>query len=315
MPDVRVELIPNRAVIVNAHLWNADCSDETGAIGMRWNICRKCLLSAVCVMMLANCAKHLANPLTTLQTPPRRAVPGAAQPAVAENRATRANPSVLPKPASKSAPAAHPTQLAQSAQLAQNDAQSLRTLAFDVPVEGGAARIDLRATVRDALNALAGTELFFECPNQMRAGFADHARLTIRRSLNDQLSDQLQARGIPASYATDIVILVDADLTSRDKDAVEIFVEMHRDRVWRVRALYPGDHELDLKVTLSARIPSAGEVQGIPVTLSRSVSVVGGENLPTGYRPGIAGCLAGLLCAWIAWTLWRNRRSSLLSNR
>src|SRR4029077_14520444 len=132
-------------------------------------------------------------------------------------------------------------------------------------------------------------------------GFAEHARLTVRRSLNDQLGDQLQARGIPASEAAAIVILVAADLTSPDKDALEIFVDLSRDkraldeRVWRVRAPYPGDHELNLKVTLSAQIPSAGEVQGGPVTLSRSISVVDGENLLKPYRPGIAGCVAGLL--------------------
>jgi hypothetical protein len=181
--------------------------------------------------------------------------------------------------------------------------------------------MDLGASVRDALNALATTELLFECPSQMRAGYAEYAKLTIRRSLNQQLRDQLQARGIPAPDATAIVVRADADLTSPDKAALEIFVDLSRDKrssdewVWRVRAPYPGDHELNLKVTLSAQIPSAGEVQGRPVTLSRSVSVVGGENLPKSYRPGIAGCVAGLLCAWIAWSLWRNRRSSLLSNR
>ena len=283
-------------------VWNADCYDVDGAFGMSWNICCKCLLPTVCVMILASCAKRSVSPLNTLRAPPLSGVPGATPPLVTESRATQRNRSVLLKPASKASPAAHPTQLPE------NNAQSLRTLAFVVPVE------DLGATIRDELNTLASTELSFECPSQMRVGFADHARLTIRRSLNNQFRDQLEARGIPASYAAAIVILVDADLTSRDKDALDVFVEMSPDkrpsdgRVWRVRALYPGNHKLNLKVTLSARIPSAGEVQGIPVTLSRSVSVVGGENSPTPYRPGIAGCLAGLLCAWIAWTLWRNRR-------
>jgi len=226
---------------------------------------------------------------------------------------------VLRKPASKSASTS--SAAAQPAQLTENDAPSLRTLAFVVPVEGGAARIDLGATVRDALNAMASTELVFECPGQMRAGSAEYARLAIKRNLNDQLRDQLQARGIPAPDAAAIVILVDADLTSPDEDGLEIFVDLSRDkrsldeRVWRVRAPFPGDHELNLKVTLSAQIPSAGEVHGRPVTLSRSISVVGGENLLTPYRPGIAGCVAGLLCAWIAWTLWRNRRSSLFGHR
>ncbi len=279
----------------------------TGAIGMSWNICCKCLLPTVCVMVLASCTKRSVSPLNTLRAPPLSAVRGAAPPLVTESKATQQrNRSALLKPASKASPAAHP------AQRPENDAQPLRTLAFVVPVE------ELGATVRDELNTLASTELSFECPSQMRAGFADHARLIIRRTLNDQLRDRLEARGIPASYAAAIVVHVDADLTSRDKDALDIFVEMSPDkrrpsddRVWRVRALYPGNHELNLKVTLIARIPSAGEVQGIPVNLSRSISVVGGENSPTPYRPGIAGYLTGLLCAWIAWTLWRNRRRPL----
>jgi len=286
-----------------------------GAIGMRWNICRKCLLPAVCIMMTATCATRSASLLTTPTRPPLRAVAGAAPPSVTESKPAQTNRSALLKPASKSSPAA------QQAKLTQNDAPSLRTLAFVVPAEGGAARMDLGAMVRDALNGLASTELFFQCPSQMRAGFAGHARLTIRRNLNDQLREQLQARGMPAVDAAAIVVLMDADLTSPDKDALDIFVEMSRDkrssyeRVWRIRALYPGDHELNLKVTLSAWIPSAGEVLGRPVTLSSLVSVVDGETVLKPYRPGIAGCAAGLLCAWIAWTLWRNRRSSQFSNR
>ena len=250
-------------------------------IGMRLNLCCKYLLPAVCVMMLANCAKRSASLLTTPPRPPLRAVPGAAPPPVTESNAKQTNRSVLRKPASKSSPAAQP------AQLTENDAPSLRTLAFLVPVEGGAARIDLGAAVRDALNALASTELVFECPSQMRAGSAEYARLTIKRNLNDQLRDQLQARGIPAPDTAAIVILVDAALTSQDQDALEIFVDLSRDkrsldeRVWRVRAPYQGDHELNLKVTLSAQIPSAGEVQGRPVTLSRSISVSGAtDDLP-----------------------------------
>ena len=289
---------------------------------MRWNICCKCLLPAVCVMMLADCAKRSAS-LSNTPTRARRAVPGAAPPPVTASKAQQTNRNALLKPASKSASASASTSsaAARPARLAQKDAPSLRTLAFVVPVEGGAARIDLGASVRDVLNNLASTAFVFECPSPMRAGFAEHARLTISGSLNDQLRDQLQARGIPASDAAAIVILVDADLTSPDKEAVEIFVDLSRDkrsldeRVWRVRAPFPGSHELNLKVTLSAQIPPAGEVQGRPVILSRAISVVAGENVLKPYRPGIAGCVAGLLCAWIAWTLWRNRRSTLVSHR
>src|SRR5580692_7678226 len=98
-------------------------------------------------MLLANCAKRSVSPLNTLRAPPLSGVPGATSPRVTESRATQRNRSVLLKPASKSSTVADP------AQLPENDAQSLRTLTFVVPMEGGAARIDLLATVRDELNA------------------------------------------------------------------------------------------------------------------------------------------------------------------
>src|SRR5882762_3922800 len=185
-----VTTIRHRGVLDN-HIYGTRIAPaQTGVIGMRWNLCCKCLLTAVCVMMLANCAKRSASLLTTPPRAPLKAVPGAAPPPVTESKAKQANRSVARKPASKSA--SKSSAAAQRAQLTENDAPALRTLAFIVPVEGGAARTDLGATVRDALNALASTELLFESPSQMRAGFAEYARLTIRGNLNDQLRDQLQ---------------------------------------------------------------------------------------------------------------------------
>ena len=160
-----VTTIRHRGVLDN-HIYGTRIAPaQTGVIGMRWNLCCKCLVMAVCVMMLANCAKRSASLLTTPPRAPLKAVPGAAPPPVTESKAKQANRSVARKPASKSSAAAQP------AQLTENDAPALRTLAFVVPVEGGAARTDLGATIRDALNALASTELLFECPSQMRAGF------------------------------------------------------------------------------------------------------------------------------------------------
>jgi hypothetical protein len=140
-------------------------------------------------------------------------------------------------------------------------------------------------------------------------------------NLNEHFREQLQARGIPASQTAAITIRMDADLTSADKEAFDIqpknppLKALSHERAWRVQAQNPGNHELNLNVTLSAQIPSIGDVQRAPLALSRWVSVGGGENFLTSYRTGIAGSLAGLLGLLIAWTVWRSRRSSVFSNR
>jgi hypothetical protein len=78
----------------------------------------------------------------------------------------------------------------------------------------------------------------------------------------------------------------------------------------------PGDHKLELRVTPTVRIASAADVQGGPVLLVRSVSIIGVNNFLNDYGPAIIGSLAVLgLFAWIWWTVWRNARPSALSSR
>jgi hypothetical protein len=68
-----------------------------------------------------------------------------------------------------------------------------------------------------------------------------------------------------------------------------------------------------MRVTLSARIASAGDEQGVPVVLVHSVSVIGGENFLNEYWPAMIGCLAAVVL-FAAWALWRSARLSAFSN-
>src|SRR5437773_11896032 len=107
---------------------------------MRWNLCCKCLLTAVCVMILANCAKRSASVLTTPPRAPLKAVPGAAPPPVSDGKDKQANRSAARKPASKSGSTSPGA--VQWAQLTEIDTTALRWLAVVVSEEGGAARSD-----------------------------------------------------------------------------------------------------------------------------------------------------------------------------
>jgi hypothetical protein len=126
--------------------------------------------------------------------------------------------------------------------------------------------------------------------------------------------------GWAAASTAAISILVAADLSSPNKQAFDIQSNpagrpSSDDWVWRVEARNPGNYQLDLKVTLSARVPYATDVQARPVVFSRPVSVSGGENFLGQYRTEIAGSLAGLLGVSIAWAVWRHRQSSVFSHR
>jgi hypothetical protein len=294
---------------------------------MRRNIYYQYLSLTVGVLMLINCAKRSVTPPGTPLAQAAAAKPSLAPPSLPESRAREANRVVVQKAGAQKTAARGTKQGAQAArdtkQGAQGEAPRADTITMNVFVEGGgeASRTDLGATVRDALNAVATTDLVFECPVQMRAGSTEQVRLTTRRNLNDQFRNQLQARGIPASQTMAAVILVSAVLTSSDSHAFDIGADEFPDRgssnerVWRVEARNPGHQELDMKVTLSARLAPAGEVQADPVTFSQAVSVVGSENFFYQYWPQILGCGASLLCAWMAFTFWHSRRTSVFSSR
>jgi hypothetical protein len=285
------------------------------------------LLGSICFLMLATCVKHLDTPQATVRQPavgasgplvkvlprPIDAAPGAPRRSVSENGTTATNRPTVPGPASKSS---------RATLLVPPDAPPIGRFTVNVPVNGvgTAPRIDLEAIAREALNALPAAELLFKCPSEMRTGSTEEARLTTPRSFYDRFRNQLESRGIPASQTDAISTLVAADLTSPSKDAFDI--QSHpaggpsSDQwIWSVKALNPGNHHLDLKVTLSARIPYAADVQARPVVFSRPVSVTGGENFLLQYRREIAGSLAALLGVSIAWALWRNRRLSVFSHR
>jgi hypothetical protein len=287
----------------------------------------ECLLGAVYVLTLANCVKRGTAPLTTLLPPPpiirplTRSLPppiiavsDATPPSASQNRARQGERGIAQQRALKSL---------HAARSAQEEAPPIGTITVNVPVKLGGApsNADLETAALNALNALPIRALIFECPARMPAGSSDEARLTMAPNLNERFREQLQARGIQASQTAAITIRMDADLTSANKEAFDIQPKNpppkapSYERSWRVQARNPGNHELDLKVTLSARIPSIGDVQRAPLALSRWVSVSGGENFLTSYRTGIVGSLAGLLGLLIAWTVWRSRRSSVFSNR
>jgi hypothetical protein len=281
---------------------------------------RKSVLLAVCVLLLTDCAKRSVAPVTTLVKHPRKmAIADATPPSISQIPRTEAN-RVNPANA-----APHRKRAAAVAKREPEDKQPVGRITVDVPVEGspGKSRIDIASAVQEALDIVAKSELTFECPARMQIGSEQHPRLTARRNLNDRLSEELASRGIPASDAGAIVILVTADLTSADKDAFHITADNPAQtwdsRIWRVEPRLPGDHELDLTVLLSARIAPTNEVQAKPIVLARAVAVDAGRFYPfrdfmNHYWPGLIASLAGLsIGLWIFWMRWRGH--SILSQR
>jgi hypothetical protein len=179
--------------------------------------------------------------------------------------------------------------------------------------------------IRDALNDLTLSGFVFECPARIRLGSTEKVRLTARQNLTDMLTQKLKEQGVPAEYLNGIITLAAADLTSLTDNSLVIQPEAQAAGspsdtwVWRVQARQPGNHRLELKVNLSARIPSRGEVEANAPMLSRVVSVDAEPFNPYGnffarYWLEMAGSVVGLMGAWMGWTLWRTRRN-VLSHR
>jgi hypothetical protein len=190
-----------------------------------------------------------------------------------------------------------------------------------VDAGSGAIRPDSEAILQIALRLLAGQFLFL-CPDQMRVGVSADCRFTAKEGLNDFFRERLAALGVDGAQAAAVTLLVQAELTPLDKKAFDIRTaeagqSPAGEQVWHVLPRDSGDHRLELRVTPSARIVSAGEVKGDPVDLVRSISVIGVENnFFSDYGPAVVGCLAALgLLGWIGWTLWRGARGSVLSSR
>jgi len=262
--------------------------------------------------MLADCAKRTVAPVgaippTPLNAGARKTPPsGSDRTTAQEVRRTPATTGSNPAALAKAGPGRNPP---------------VSTFAVGVPVKGreGRSRIDVRAELQKALADLASGALNFEYPAKMQIGAAEQARLKIQPALDDRLKSLLRSRGVPDAEAAALIIFLDAGLSTRAVDSLKIWSEYpvsgpsRRERVWRIQALGTGDHELELRVTLAAWTPSAGDVQGAPVRLSRWVSVSGGETPVTRYWPGIAVPLAALLLVWAAGMLWRKSRSPVCS--
>jgi hypothetical protein len=171
------------------------------------------------------------------------------------------------------------------------------------------------------LDSFAQSGFIFESPVRMRVGSTEKVRVTTRQNLNETLRQKLQDLGIPAEHLNGIISLAVAELSSPDSSSLAIRPEEPAPRhaadtwAWLVEAREPGNHKLWLKMVLSARIPSRGEVEAPPVTFFRTVAVDAGPFYPYGDFLGrhwleMAGSLAGLMAAWLVWLLWRTRRAA-----
>jgi hypothetical protein len=195
-----------------------------------------------------------------------------------------------------------------------------------VQSEGSTEAVQLASAIREALDTFSSGYLLFDSPDRMRVGTPRVVRLTTRQNLTDLIRQQLQTRGIPPEYLAGILTVVAADLTSPEPGIFVIRPEQSEDahspyeRIWRVEALKPGSHKLELKVTLTARIPSRGDVESDPAMFSRPVSVRAGPfywivDFVDRNGNAVAGSLAGLLAAGVLWLWWRARQYSALSHR
>jgi hypothetical protein len=302
--------------------------------GARPSLYGKSLFPAVCILLLANCQKHSVKPFPALLPPPAGAAdspipPSATPPSLSDDERTQAspNPKAANKAASKSpAIADSKSQPGLSGALNLQARPNLPVGSLDVEVRiksaaGGSRTINLATAIRDVLGAFTPSGFIFECPVRMRVGSPEKVRLTTRQNLNDLLSQKLQERGIPAEYLNGIITLAVADLTSPTDSSFAIRPEKppagrsSDTWVWRVEARQPGNHKLELKVTLSAGIPSRGEVEANAATLSRIVAVDADPFYPYGeffnrYWLEMAGSVAGLMGAGLIWMFWRLRRTA-----
>jgi len=288
--------------------------------------CKYCL-PAVCLLILVNCAKHKLTPVATPFPPaPALSVPAAPPaPGIAESKpeepskkvaqlkrsASDVNRLLLEPPRMSFAP---------DVRALKKDVPKIDKITFLVNTGDGTMRPEAEITIHAALQALADQFLFL-CPDHMRVGAPAECHFKTKEGLNDFFRVKLLELGVQASEAGAASVLVQADLISADDNAFDIRAAApdnpaSGEKLWHVAARNPGDHKLELSVTPSARILSVGDVQGTPVVLTRSVSVVVPENFFNDYGPAVVGSLAALgLVAWIAWTLWRNARPSVFSSR
>lgn len=275
----------------------------------------------VCLLILANCAKHKLAPIgagipspSPVTSPVGPATPPAQNPAAPPEKKVavvkRSGPDVnrlLQEPPRMS--------FSPEGRVKKGPAPPVDKITVLVDTGSGAIRADSEAIIQIALKPLASQFLFL-CPDHMRLGSPDDCRLTTKEALNDFFRQQLEALGVADSAAATVTVLVHADLVTADKNSFDIRAAAANspsssEQVWRIVPRNSGDHKLALRVTPSARIASAGEVKGEPVELVRSISVVGVNTFFSDYGPAMIGSLAAL--GLIAWALWRGARLSQFS--
>ena len=301
---------------------------------MQVSISSKCWLPVVCLAILSNCAKHKLTPLGVTPPPsPAITAPVAARPATpsikivspaqkatqAKAGAAEVNRLLQEPPRMSFSPDGH---VVRKGVPKADKGVPIDKITILVETGGGTSlRPDSQAIIQIALKQLAD-EFLFLCPDHMRAGAPEDCRFSTKEGLNDLFREKLIALNVEASQAAAVTILLHTDLTSPDKGAFDIQAvpatnPSSMEQLWHVVPRSPGDHKLELRVTPTARIVSAGDVQGEPVLLVRSVAIMGVDNtFFNDYGPVLIGCLAALgLFAWIAWAVWRNARPSAFSSR
>ena len=284
-------------------------------------------LPVVCLAILTNCAKqHKLTPIGATP-PPSLAItaPVATRPAAS---ATKIAPPASKVTQVKAGPAEVNRLLQQPPRMSfspdghvvRKEVPKIDKITVLVETGDGTLRPDAQAIIQIALKQLAD-EFLFLCPDHMRAGAPEDCRFSTKEGLNDFFREKLIALNVEASQAAAVTILVHTELTSPDKGAFDIRAvpatnPSSVEQLWHVVPRSPGDHKLELRVTPTARIVSAGDVQGEPMLLVRSVAIVGVDTFFNDYGPVLIGCLAAFgLFAWIAWTVWRNARPSAFSSR
>jgi hypothetical protein len=289
----------------------------------------KIALPAVCILLTANCQKHPVGPFPTLVPPPANAATAQiprleSAPPLLEGDPTQLNTNLLA--AINTAPqsiriARSKSRLKRSAASNSHDQSTVPVDSLDVTVPiksaAGVGTVNLATAIRDALNALTPSSFILECPARTRVGSTEKVRLTTKQDLTEMLTQKLTERGVPAEYLNGIITMAVADLTTDSSFAIQPEAAGPRSDTWawRVEARQPGTHQLEPKVTLSARIPSRGEVEANAAVLSRVVAVDNEPFPPQGnffdrYWLEMAGSVAGLMAAWLVWMLWRTRRSA-----
>lgn len=284
---------------------------------------RRCryLAAAVCLLILAGCAKHKLVP-AGVGLPATPAISGAAStpPAPAKKGAAEAraeaNQNELLAPEARRLLQEPPRMALTPNRASHAPAQMTRRIdkiTILVNSKEGTLHPDAKAAIEEALKTLAD-EVLFVCPDRMRVGIPQDCRFAPKQDINEVFRDKLVALGVSASEASTLSILTSADLTAPEIDAFEIrpdtaMVQLSNAQVWHVTPRNPGDHELELRVVFSTSIPLAGDVQGAPVEMARRVAVAGRDTFFNLYGPAIIGFSAVLAAlAGLGWFLWRSGR-------